>query len=65
MPTGNRFDHRQHPSYLHLEHAKLAIAAGKNLLVEKPFTIAVSEAEELIDRAEKGSINHDLPEPAL
>ena len=45
------------PSYLHLEHAKLAIAAGKNLLVEKPFTIAVSEAEELIDRAEKKGVS--------
>jgi predicted dehydrogenase len=41
------------PSYLHFEHAKAAILAGKNLLIEKPFTIAVKEAEDLIALAEK------------
>src|SRR6266480_4846303 len=41
------------PSYLHFEHAKAAILAGKNLLIEKPFTIAVKDAEELIALAEK------------
>src|SRR5262249_23750141 len=44
------------PSYLHFEHAKQAIAAGKNVLVEKPFTIAVKEAEELIALAEKQKV---------
>ena len=32
------------PSYLHFEHAKAAILAGKNILVEKPFTISVKDA---------------------
>ncbi|MBS1620402.1 MAG: Gfo/Idh/MocA family oxidoreductase [Bacteroidetes bacterium] len=41
------------PSYLHFEHAKIALSAGKNILVEKPFTITVKEAEELIALAEK------------
>jgi scyllo-inositol 2-dehydrogenase (NADP+) len=44
------------PSYLHFEHAKAAILAGKNLLIEKPFTIAVKEAEELIALAEKQKV---------
>ena len=41
------------PGYLHFEHAKAALLAGKNILVEKPFTISVKEAEELIELAEK------------
>ncbi|HYM94617.1 MAG TPA: Gfo/Idh/MocA family oxidoreductase [Chitinophagaceae bacterium] len=41
------------PSYLHFEHAKAALLAGKNILVEKPFTITVKEAEELMALAEK------------
>ena len=44
------------PSYLHFEHAKAAILAGKNVLVEKPFTISVKEAEELIALAEKQKV---------
>lgn len=35
------------PVQLHCEHAKLAINAGKHVLVEKPFTNSVKEAEEL------------------
>ena len=44
------------PSYLHFEHAKAAILSGKNILVEKPFTISVKEAEELITLAEKQKV---------
>lgn len=44
------------PSYLHFEHAKAAILAGKNVLIEKPFTISVKEAEELISLAEKQKV---------
>jgi predicted dehydrogenase len=44
------------PSYLHFEHARAAILAGKNILVEKPFTIAVKEAEELIALAQKQKV---------
>jgi predicted dehydrogenase len=41
------------PSYLHFEHAKTALLAGKNLLIEKPFTISVEEAEELMALANR------------
>src|SRR5215203_2678221 len=44
------------PSYLHFEHAKLAIEAGKNLLIEKPFTIAVKDAEDLMALATKQKV---------
>jgi predicted dehydrogenase len=45
------------PSYLHFQHASLAINARKNLLIEKPFTIAVKEAEELIALAEEKQVS--------
>ncbi len=44
------------PSYLHFQHARTAILAGKNLLIEKPFTIAVKEAEELISLAARQKV---------
>src|SRR5204863_307662 len=40
------------PSYLHFEHARAAINAGKNILVEKPFTIEAKGAEELMNLAQ-------------
>lgn len=45
------------PSYLHFEHAKAAILAGKNIMVEKPFTISVKDAEELMTLAEKQKVS--------
>lgn len=36
------------PNYTHYEYAKAALEAGKNVIVEKPFTVAVAEGEELI-----------------
>jgi len=36
------------PNYTHFEYAKKALQAGKHVIVEKPFTINVGEAEELI-----------------
>ncbi|KKC48151.1 oxidoreductase [Paenibacillus sp. D9] len=39
------------PNTLHYEHAKSAILAGKHVVVEKPFTNTVREAEELIQLA--------------
>ena len=39
------------PPAFHLAHARLAIAAGKPVLVEKPFTMDASEAETLIAEA--------------
>ncbi|RXM40413.1 oxidoreductase [Chryseobacterium sp. CH21] len=43
------------PVQTHYEYAKKALEAGKNIIVEKPFTVNVSEAEELVQLAkEKG-----------
>lgn len=36
------------PNHTHFEFAKKALLAGKHVLVEKSFTVTVSEAEELI-----------------
>jgi scyllo-inositol 2-dehydrogenase (NADP+) len=36
------------PNYTHYEYAKKALLAGKNVIVEKPFTVTSIEAEELI-----------------
>ena len=41
------------PNYTHYEFAKKALLAGKHVLVEKSFTVTVSEAEELIQLAKK------------
>ncbi|MFY7814310.1 MAG: Gfo/Idh/MocA family protein, partial [Chryseobacterium taeanense] len=37
----------------HFEYTKMALEAGKNVIVEKPFTVNVSEAEELVKLAEE------------
>lgn len=43
------------PSVTHYEYAKQCLQAGKNVIVEKPFTATVEEGEELIKLAkEKG-----------
>lgn len=39
------------PPAFHLEHARLAVAAGKPLLVEKPFTLDAAEARTLLTEA--------------
>jgi predicted dehydrogenase len=41
------------PNYTHFEYAKLALLAGKHVVVEKAFTTTVAQAEELIALAEK------------
>ena len=41
------------PNATHFEYAKRTLLAGKHVLVEKPFTATVQEAEELIDLAKK------------
>ncbi len=41
------------PSHTHFDYAKQCLLAGKHVLVEKPFTATVAEAEELIDLAKR------------
>jgi len=41
------------PNYLHYEMAKAALAAGKHVVCEKPLAIHISEAEELVELADK------------
>jgi scyllo-inositol 2-dehydrogenase (NADP+) len=41
------------PSYTHFKFAKKALNAGKHVVVEKPFTATVKEAEELASLAER------------
>lgn len=44
------------PTYLHFEQAKLVLQSGKHMVIEKPFTITVKEAEELTALAEKNNL---------
>jgi predicted dehydrogenase len=46
------------PTYTHFEYTKLALLAGKHVVVEKAFTTTVAEAEELIALA--ASMNKKL-----
>ncbi|WHF51564.1 Gfo/Idh/MocA family oxidoreductase [Chryseobacterium gotjawalense] len=39
------------PVQTHFDYAKMALEAGKHVIVEKPFTVDVSEAEELVKLA--------------
>jgi predicted dehydrogenase len=41
------------PNYTHYDYTKLALQAGKHVIVEKPFTVTEKEAFELIDLAAK------------
>jgi predicted dehydrogenase len=41
------------PVQTHFEYVKMALEAGKNVIVEKPFTVDVSEAEQLVKLAEE------------
>ncbi|KNC98014.1 uncharacterized protein SPPG_06433 [Spizellomyces punctatus DAOM BR117] len=41
------------PTYLHYQHAKQALEAGKHIIVEKPFTATYAEAQELISLAKE------------
>ena len=44
------------PTHLHFENTMAALLAGKNVVVEKPFTVSVKEAEELTLLAEKQNL---------
>lgn len=41
------------PNYTHFEFARLVLLAGKHVVIEKPFTNTVAEAEELIALAKQ------------
>ncbi|MBC7557642.1 MAG: Gfo/Idh/MocA family oxidoreductase, partial [Chryseobacterium sp.] len=41
------------PIQTHFDYVKMALEAGKNVIVEKPFTIDVAEAEELVNLAKE------------
>lgn len=51
------------PNHLHYDMVKKALRAGKHVVVEKPFTATVEEADELIELASKKglvlSVNHN------
>jgi predicted dehydrogenase len=44
------------PPRFHAEHARLAITAGKPVLVEKPFTMTAAEAEAVLADAESAGV---------
>jgi scyllo-inositol 2-dehydrogenase (NADP+) len=44
------------PIQSHFEYVKIALEAGKNVIVEKPFTINVAEAEELVNLAKQKNL---------
>jgi predicted dehydrogenase len=44
------------PDRLHFEMARQALEAGKHVVVEKPFTFTVAEADHLIQLAEKRNL---------
>ncbi len=44
------------PTLLHYEQGKMVLQSGKHLVIEKPFTITVKEAEELTTLAEANNL---------
>lgn len=44
------------PNVLHYEHTKLALLAGKHVVCEKPFTVTVAQADDLIALANERSL---------
>jgi predicted dehydrogenase len=44
------------PTYTHYNYAKEALAAGKNVVVEKPFVMEVKQGEELAEMAKKKGV---------
>jgi predicted dehydrogenase len=44
------------PSYSHFEHALQCLRAGRNVLIDKPFTLTSGEARQLIDEARERGV---------
>lgn len=48
------------PPFLHFPHVKLAIAAGRNVLCDKPFGANVGEAREMLRLAQDAGVLHNI-----
>ncbi|MBB5719530.1 putative dehydrogenase [Stakelama sediminis] len=44
------------PDHLHADHARLAIAAGKHVVVDKPFALTMDDARDVVERAERAGV---------
>jgi len=44
------------PHHMHLQHALAAIAAGKHVLVEKPMTVTLEDADRMIGAADEAGV---------
>jgi phthalate 4,5-cis-dihydrodiol dehydrogenase len=44
------------PSWMHLDHAKMAAEHGKHIVCEKPLTLSLDDAEEMIRAADKAGV---------
>jgi phthalate 4,5-cis-dihydrodiol dehydrogenase len=59
------------PHQLHAEHVRLAAAAGKHVLVEKPMALSVDECQSMIDAAKRARVqlivghSHSFDAPVL
>lgn len=46
----------QSPNSLHAEHALLAIKAGKHIVMEKPMTVTLAEADKVVNAAKSAGV---------
>lgn len=46
------------PNYLHYDQVKKVLRAGKHILCEKPLTIDLNEAKELVNLADQNELKH-------
>jgi phthalate 4,5-cis-dihydrodiol dehydrogenase len=59
------------PHQLHAEHARIAAAAGKHVLVEKPMALSIDDCQSMIDAAERARVHlivghsHSFDAPVL
>lgn len=44
------------PNYAHFDHAMQCLRAGRNVLIDKPFTLSSDEARQLIDEARQRGV---------
>ncbi len=47
--------------HLHYKHASAALALGKHVLIEKPMTLTVAEAQDLVETAQRNGTQFQLP----